>query len=110
MRRRALLALTAFIATCTVLAALAGSGPLPAPAPRAEPPRPASPRRLPGAQPGGSILLPNQWSLRPAGKQIELGDFPVNLALHPTGDWLAVLHAGYGTHEVVVLSLDPTRQ
>jgi DNA-binding beta-propeller fold protein YncE len=68
------------------------------------------PRLLPGAQPGGSILLHNQWSLRPAGKQIELGDFPVNLALHPSGEWLAVLHAGYETHEVLIVHLDPTRQ
>src|SRR5579883_2189044 len=60
---------------------------------------------LPGVQPGGAILLPNQWSLRPAGKQIPLGDFPVNLALHPAGQWLAVLHAGYGTHEVLIVNL-----
>src|SRR5262249_62145454 len=49
--------------------------------------------------------LPNQWSLRPAGKQLALGDFPVNLALHPSGAWLAALHAGYGPHEVVVVDL-----
>ena len=36
----------------------------------------------------GSIQLPNQWSLRPAGKQLSLGDFPVNLALHPDGRYL----------------------
>src|SRR5262249_60180782 len=60
---------------------------------------------LPGVQPGGAIVLPNQWSLRPAGKQLELGDFPVNLALHPKGEWLAALHAGYGEHEIVVVNL-----
>jgi DNA-binding beta-propeller fold protein YncE len=60
---------------------------------------------LPGVQPGGSILLPNQWSLRPAGKQIEVGDFPVNLAVHPGGRWLAVLHAGYSVHEIVLIDL-----
>jgi hypothetical protein len=38
-------------------------------------------RMLPGLQHDGSTLLPNQWSLRPAGKQIELGDFPVNIAV-----------------------------
>lgn len=62
-------------------------------------------RELPGAQASGEILLPNQWSLRPAGKQVELGDFPVNLSLHPKGDWLAVLHAGYGTHEIRIVDL-----
>jgi hypothetical protein len=64
-----------------------------------------APRLLPGVQPGGSVLLPNQWSLRPAGKQLVLGDFPVNLALHPSGRWLAILHAGYGEHEVMIVDL-----
>jgi sugar lactone lactonase YvrE len=63
-------------------------------------------RVLPGMQPGGSILLPNQWSLRPAGKQLDLGVFPVNIALHPSGRWLAILHAGYGQHEVVTVDLE----
>jgi sugar lactone lactonase YvrE len=67
-------------------------------------------RVLPGIQPGGEVRLPNQWSLRPAGRQVALGDFPVNLALHPEGKWLAVLHAGYGEHEVMVVSLQGERQ
>src|SRR5262245_25966166 len=64
-----------------------------------------SARVLPGLQRGGQILLPNQWSLRPAGKEIALGDFPVNMALHPSGKWLAVLHCGYGEHEVATVDL-----
>jgi len=60
---------------------------------------------LPGFRPDGSILLPNQWSLRPAGRQIELGDFPVNIALHPAGRFAAVLHCGHGRHEIVVVDL-----
>jgi DNA-binding beta-propeller fold protein YncE len=60
---------------------------------------------LPGVQRGGTVLLPNQWSLRPAGRQIPLGDFPVNIALHPDGHWLAALHAGYSEHEIVVVDL-----
>ncbi len=32
--------------------------------------------RLPGMQAGGQMLLPTQWSLKPAGKQLALGDFP----------------------------------
>jgi len=65
---------------------------------------------LPGLEPGGVVRLPNQWALRPAGKQLTLGDFPVNLALHPSGRWLATLHAGYGTHEVVIVSLQGNAQ
>src|SRR5262245_19325173 len=74
--------------------------------------RPAAPKAarrpapvLPGIQPSGAVLLPTQWSLRPAGKQLPLGDFPVNLALHPGGKYLAALHAGFGTHEVAVVDL-----
>ncbi len=60
---------------------------------------------LPGQRPDGSVLLPNQWSLRPVGTQVPMGDFPVNLALHPAGKFAAVLHCGYGQHEIVVLDL-----
>ena len=74
-------------------------------APGAETGTPA-PRRLPGMQPGGSVLLPTQWSLKPAGEQIVLGDFPVNIAIHPKGKWAAVLHAGYREHEILVVDLE----
>ena len=70
--------------------------------------RPA--RVLPGVEADGAVRLPNQWSIRPAGKQIELGDFPVNIALHPSGKWLAALHAGYGAHEIIIVDLDAKQQ
>ena len=60
---------------------------------------------LPGQQPDGSVLLPNQWSLRPAGRQVELGDFPINVAAHPGGRFAAVLHSGYSTHQIVVVDI-----
>ena len=47
----------------------------------------------PGPTEDGAVLLPNQWYLRPAGKQILLGDFPVNIAVHPGGKFAAVLHS-----------------
>ncbi len=71
---------------------------------------PGKPRVLPGTEADGAIRLPNQWAIRPAGKQLELGDFPVAMALHPSGQWLAVLHAGYTTHEVVVVDLAAKKQ
>jgi len=61
--------------------------------------------RLPGKQPDGSILLPTQWSLLPAGQQVELGDDPVNVAVHPGGLYAAVLHAGDSRHEIIVVDL-----
>lgn len=62
-------------------------------------------RTLPGVRPDGTVQLPNQWSLKPAGRQIALGDFPVNLALHPGGRWAAALHGGYGEHEIAIVDL-----
>ena len=64
---------------------------------------------LPGLQRDGSVLLPNQWSLRPVGKQIPVGDFPVNVALHPDGRFAAVLHSGYGQHEVRIFEVKTGR-
>jgi sugar lactone lactonase YvrE len=96
--------LTAAAALLTIpaglLVALGWADEAPAPKTAAAPPR-----VLPGAQPSGAILLHNQWSLRPAGKQVALGDFPVNLALHPGGRWLAALHAGYSEQEIAVVDL-----
>ncbi len=63
----------------------------------------------PGMTPAGTVLLPNGWSLRPAGKQSPLGDLPVVLALHPSEPIVAVLHAGYGEHEVVTVSTSTGR-
>ena len=57
-------------------------------------------------QAGGLMQLPNQWSLKPAGKQLEVGDFPVNLVLHPSEPTAGLLHAGYGEHEILIVSLD----
>lgn len=69
-------------------------------APKAEPKaRPV----LPGLKPSGAVLLPNGWSLQPAGRQVPLGDFPILIAECPTAPVLAVLHAGYGEHEVITM-------
>ena len=60
----------------------------------------------PGLNQAGTVLLPNGWSLKPAGQQSRLGDFPVMIAAHPSEPVLAVLHAGYGEHEVVTVRAD----
>ncbi len=64
---------------------------------------------LPGQQPDGSVLLPNQWSLRPVGRQVPLGDFPVNIAVHPGGRYAAVLHSGYGKQLIAVVDIPAAR-
>ncbi len=105
MNCRPFLAACLLAATCGTLAiALRDTRPADAPAPK------HAVRILPGVKPTGEVLLPNQWSLRPAGKHLPLGDFPVNLALHPKGRYLAVLHAGYGTHEVAIVDLTAKKE
>lgn len=60
---------------------------------------------VPGAKRDGSVLLPNQWSLRPVGRQIALGDFPVNIAVSPNGRFAAVLHSGNSENEIIIVGL-----
>ncbi len=59
----------------------------------------------PGVKADGTTLLPNMWSLKPAGRQISLGDFPVNIALHPSGKFAAVLHCGCSAHKISIIDL-----
>lgn len=73
-------------------------------------PPPTSPRHelgpLPGLRPDGSVLLPNQWSLRPAGRQVAMGDLPVNIAVQPSGRYAVVLHSGFAAHLLLVVDLN----
>ena len=59
----------------------------------------------PGKRPDGTVLLPNMWSLRPAGAQVDVADFPVNIAVHPDGKYAVILHAGYSGHELHLLDI-----
>ncbi|HEY1379699.1 MAG TPA: alkaline phosphatase family protein [Gemmataceae bacterium] len=103
MHRRSLAAALLLTGTVAGLSASLSPG-------RDDPPAPAAlappPRVLPGIQTDGFVQLPNQWRLRPAGSQLQLGDFPVNIAVHPDGRYLAILHCGWGDHEIVVVDLD----
>ncbi len=96
MNRRllVLVGLVVMMGPTTVTSRLAAEGPSP---------------RTPGPQPDGSVILPNQWSLRPAGRQVEVGDFPAAIAVHPQGRHAVVLHCGYGPHELAVLDVDSRR-
>src|SRR5437773_9261135 len=68
-----------------------------------------APADLPGQLDDGSVLLPNQWSLRPVGIQVVLGDFPVNIAVHPDNRFVAVLHSGHGRHEIAVVDVSAAK-
>src|SRR6185436_2743868 len=64
---------------------------------------------LPGPRGEGVVQLPNMWSLRPVGRQVALGDFPVNIAVHPDGKYAAILHSGHGQHEIVIVEIASAR-
>ncbi len=63
--------------------------------------RPAiTPTNAPAAP---KILLPNGWSLTPAGTSLPLGDLPLNMQLAPGGKLLAVLNCGQSTQSVQLI-------
>jgi len=64
----------------------------------------------PGVQADGSVLLPNSWSLTPAGEQINVGDLPLGLALSPDGRFLLVTNDGYADQYVSVIELKSRRE
>lgn len=65
----------------------------------------ASSRRLPGGSAAAGYLLPNGWTLTPAGEQIEVGDFPLAILLHPDGRHLLVSNNGYSAQSIDVVDL-----
>lgn len=69
----------------------------------------ANPVYLPGVLPSGEVLLPNGWTIGAVGTQINVGDFPVNMVTAPDKRYLAVLHSGYGEHEIIMLDLQTNK-
>ncbi|MBD1392919.1 bifunctional YncE family protein/alkaline phosphatase family protein [Mucilaginibacter glaciei] len=56
----------------------------------------------------GQILLPNGWTLSPAGNSIPLGDLPLNMQLSASGKLLAVTNNGQSTQSVQLI--DPKNE
>ena len=57
----------------------------------------------PGMTRAGSVLLPNGWSLKPAGRQSSWAICRSRSRCTRAEPILAILHAGYGEHEVVTV-------
>lgn len=69
----------------------------------------AQPVSLPGPIAGGRTLLPNGWSLSPAGKHLPLGELPLNMAISPDGRSVVVVNSGTGRQELTVINLPSWR-
>ena len=49
------------------------------------------------------IMLPNGWSITPVGKQVALGDLPLNLVVSNNKKLMAVTNNGVGTHSIELI-------
>lgn len=49
------------------------------------------------------VGLPNGWSLTPVGKNIQLGDLPLNLVVSNNKKWLAVTNNGQSTQTIELI-------
>ncbi|HEU0063726.1 MAG TPA: hypothetical protein VFQ58_01800, partial [Flavisolibacter sp.] len=51
------------------------------------------------------VFLPNGWSLTPAGRSIELGDLPLNIAVSASGNLVAVTNNGQSTQTIQLIDV-----
>jgi len=51
------------------------------------------------------VLLPNGWSLTPAGRSLELGDLPLNIAVSSGKKWMAVTNNGQGKQTIQLIDV-----
>jgi DNA-binding beta-propeller fold protein YncE len=54
---------------------------------------------------GSKVLLPNGWSLSPAGRSIPLGDLPLNIAVSSSKKWMAVTNNGQSTQTLQLIDV-----
>src|SRR5262249_41946412 len=65
--------------------------------------RPAT--MLPGSIGGGAVLLPNGWTIAPAGRHLQVGDLPLAMVESPDRRWLLVSNNGYALPTVSVVAV-----
>ena len=51
------------------------------------------------------FLLPNGWTLTPAGEHLQLNDLPLNIIALPDGEHVLVSTNGYNAHELSLVNL-----
>ncbi|HRG94310.1 MAG TPA: YncE family protein, partial [Chitinophagaceae bacterium] len=54
------------------------------------------------------MLLPNGWTLSPAGQSFPLGDLPLNIAVAPSGKLMAVTNNGQSVQSIQLI--DPVKE
>jgi len=57
------------------------------------------------SQTDASHLLPNGWSLKPAGHSLPLGDLPLNIAVSKSNHWMAVTNNGQSVQSIQLIDV-----
>ena len=57
-----------------------------------------------------AVVLPNGWSISPAGQSIAVGDLPLNAVVSPDRRWMAVTNNGVGDHTLDLIDLRSFRR
>jgi len=58
---------------------------------------------VPNSQDPSKVLLPNGWSLSPAGRSIQLGDLPLNIQISESQRLMAVTNNGQSKHSIQLI-------
>lgn len=58
---------------------------------------------IPNSNDPSRVLLPNGWSLSPAGRSIQLGDLPLNIQISPSKKLMAVTNNGLGKQSIQLI-------
>ncbi|WP_276364471.1 bifunctional YncE family protein/alkaline phosphatase family protein [Daejeonella sp. H1SJ63] len=52
------------------------------------------------------VLLPNGWSLTPAGKNLSIGELPLNMAVTRNRKYMAITNNGQSTHTIDLIDIE----
>lgn len=52
-----------------------------------------------------AVMLPNGWSLTPAGRSLEAGDLPLNIAVAHSKKWIAITNNGQSTQTIQLVDI-----
>ncbi|TDH28647.1 hypothetical protein EXU57_00790 [Segetibacter sp. 3557_3] len=58
----------------------------------------------------GRVQLPNGWRLTPVGKSLPLGDLPLNMAVSPSGQYVAITNNGRGAQSIQLFDAKSRRE
>ena len=60
----------------------------------------------PGSQGGGTVLLPNGWRIKPAGRHLPVGDLPLAMVESADGRFVIITNNGYAKPTLTVVDVD----